>query len=308
MNGTPTRVLLLSLLLTLSACEEEMMSIDDFANTQGAGSPVIARVGDELIFASDVEAELRNLPASMQAMADTPEMRRRIEELLIRRAVLSQQAVTQGLDVKPEIHAQIRRLRDDILIDAVKSQFLNNLPIPEESVLREYYENHQEEFAIPEQIHAAHILLRDEEEAKRIAALLRKDPEQFSALAARYSLDDGNKSRGGDLNWFPRGVMSKPFEEAAFALKNIGDISEPVQSESGWHIIQLKGRRPASVQSFEDARREIVHILQHQAFEEWVEKLIRHADIQRTKTQLAHEDIRLPEGIGNNRSPNHTEK
>ncbi len=298
MNNHPIRRFACTMiLLALAACNDDVVDIDQLVSDGGSDSPTVARVGNELILVSDVDAELANLPPSMQHLANSPEVRRKVEELLVRRVVLAQQAVMQGLDIKPEVHAQIQRMRNDILINALKSQFFNNQPIPDEDKLRAYYEQHKADFTLPEQLHAAHILLHDEQEAKDIAAKLKADPSQFSALAARYSLDDSNKARGGDLNWFPRGIMDKAFEEAAFALKHDGDLSKPVKTDSGWHIILRKGYKPAEVQSFADARREIIHILQHQAFEDWVNKLISHADIHYAKQHHPEDIIRLPEGI-----------
>lgn len=273
--------------MLLSSCSEEETNFD--LALEESASSVVARVGDQNILSSDVEAELRMMPASLQTFARTPEAQRRVEEILIRRAVLSQQAVAQGLDVKPDVYASIRKARDDILIEAIKTQYLNNLPIPEEKELSAYYQQQQDAFTTPEQIHARHILLRSKKEAQHVADLLKKKGADFAALAIEYSRDDSNKNRGGDLNWFPRGLMAKNFEEAAFALKKEGDISAPVKTDSGWHIIQMKGKRSASLQSFDQARIEIIHTIQHQNFEAWIESLMKDADIQRNHSEAVGE-------------------
>ncbi len=113
-----------------------------------------------------------------------------------------------------------------------------------------------------EQVWARHILVETEDEAKQ--ALARLDAgEDWNAIAAEVSLDTSNSANGGDLGWFTRGAMVAPFEEAAFALQ-AGEISQPVQTDFGWHIIQVVGHevRPLSATDYAYA--------QQTAYEEWL--------------------------------------
>jgi parvulin-like peptidyl-prolyl isomerase len=89
-----------------------------------------------------------------------------------------------------------------------------------------------------EQVHARHILVGTEELADKLYADLQADPELFAQLAEENSIDTGTAPNGGDLGWFTRGIMVEPFEEVAFELAPDA-ISEPVQSQFGWHIIQV---------------------------------------------------------------------
>ncbi len=106
-----------------------------------------------------------------------------------------------------------------------------------------------------EQVWARHILVASVEEAKVIQEKL-KNGEDFAKLAADFSTDPGSKDFGGDLGWFGRGMMVEEFENAAYALTEIGQISEPVQTQNGWHIIQLLGReeRPLTADQLEQAK------------------------------------------------------
>jgi len=105
-----------------------------------------------------------------------------------------------------------------------------------------------------EQIWARHILVATEAEAKAVIERLNKG-EDFGGLAAELSKDTGSGAKGGDLGWFGKGAMVPSFEAAAYALK-VGEISAPVQSDFGWHIIQLIARqnRPLNAQEYQQAR------------------------------------------------------
>ncbi|HVN75246.1 MAG TPA: peptidyl-prolyl cis-trans isomerase [Thermoanaerobaculaceae bacterium] len=154
----------------------------------------------------------------------------------------------------PEQH-QLRYL----LVDDAKLR--RTLSVPDAQITS-YYASHQQEFAAPEQVRARHILVRPKtEDQAGWATALAKAREvrdkavkgDFAALAKQYSEDPGSKDTGGELGWFPRGRMDKDFENAAFGLKP-GEVSDPVKSRYGYHIIQLEERRAASVRPLAEVR------------------------------------------------------
>ena len=136
-----------------------------------------------------------------------------------------------------------------------------------------YYNQHQAEFSTPEQREARHILIavksgstpQQRDAAKRqaddIYHQLQQHPEKFAALAKQYSADTGSAAQGGELGWFGRNDMVKPFSDTVFSLKK-GQISAPVLTDYGWHIIQLEDVHPAGVRGLADAMNEITALLQ----------------------------------------------
>lgn len=132
--------------------------------------------------------------------------------------------------------------------------------------LKTYYEQNAARLAGKEERRASHILVavnkgapeadkqKARAKAEELLAQVRKNPESFAAVAKANSQDPGSAPQGGDLDFFARGAMTKPFEDAAFALKNKGDISDIVESEFGFHIIRLTDIKAEKPKTFEEVR------------------------------------------------------
>ena len=136
-----------------------------------------------------------------------------------------------------------------------------------EAVAREQWQAHPESYQAPEAVHASHILIaagdkRDDAAAKaraeEVLAKLRAGAD-FAAIAREYSDDPSAAGNGGDLGFFQRGQMVKPFADAAFALTAKGELAGPVKSQFGYHIIRFEERRPAGVQPFEAVREGLIN-------------------------------------------------
>ncbi|MCX8145706.1 MAG: SurA N-terminal domain-containing protein [Azovibrio sp.] len=133
-----------------------------------------------------------------------------------------------------------------------------------EADVKAWYDSHRDQYTQPEERRASHILLtgangdkaKARAEAEALLAELQKHPGQFAELARKRSQDPGSASKGGDLGFFGRGMMVKPFEEAVFALKE-GELSGLIESDFGVHIIQLTGIKPARVQPLAEVRGQI---------------------------------------------------
>ena len=169
-----------------------------------------------------------------------------------------------------------KSIEEALVIQQLWDQVTKNAPSPTDEEIAKYYDSNAEKFAWPEQVRAAHILLRadakstpeQKAEINKKMEAIRTEIESkaitFSDAAAKYSQDPSNASKGGDLGFFSRGQMVKPFEEAAFATKP-GTLSPVVETQFGYHIIRVEELRPARKLSLEEAKSPIAQILNQMA-------------------------------------------
>ena len=153
---------------------------------------------------------------------------------------------------------------------------------PTEEELRSYFENDISAYETEEEIRASHILVQDEETASQILEELALG-QSFAELAKEYSTDTGTVDEGGDLGWFSRGQMVIEFEQAAFALEK-GEISKPVKTDYGYHIIQLVDRQAASTPTLEEVKDQVrddyIAQLSSERFNDWYQEILAQADIK----------------------------
>jgi len=166
-----------------------------------------------------------------------------------------------------DTHASSYRMPETVSIEYVELEGATMPPPPpaDEATLRQRYEKESSRFVEQEQRLASHILVRvepgadaaaqkaGEQKAAQLAAQAKAPGADFAALARASSDDAGSKAAGGDLGWVGKGMMVGPFEEALFAMKP-GEISGPVKSDFGWHVIQLRELKAGAQESFEQAR------------------------------------------------------
>lgn len=175
--------------------------------------------------------------------------------------------------------------------------------------IKAYYESNLSRFGEPEQRRASHVLIavkngssaaekaKVREKAERILAQVRKSPASFADLARKNSDDSGSASQGGDVGYFSRGMMVRPFEEAAFRLKP-NEISDLVESDFGFHIIKLTGIKPGRMKTLEQARPGIEEDLKKQRagrrFAEAAENFSNTVYEQADSLKPAAEKFKLP--------------
>jgi len=242
--------------------------VPDGALAQIRGQVLDQMIGEELLFQESRKQKINVDDQKIQVQID--EMARSFEDkaafdLALANAGLSREVLTERL----RRQMAIQQLIEDKIVAGLEVV---------EARADEFYKANPEIFVQPEQVRARHILIRTEAEAdaaakaearERIDEIRRKavEGEDFAALAKTHSQDPGSKENGGDLGFFARGQMVKPFEETAFALKE-NEISQVVESPFGFHIIQVTGRKPAETVAYETVKPRILEHLKQQAIRE----------------------------------------
>ena len=191
--------------------------------------------------------------------------------------LLKQQSVTQA-QLEEQLKAQM-------LQDAVQQKVYAGIKVSQADI-EKYFNNpaNKSQFNVPESVDARHVLVKTKAEADKVRALLEADntDANWKKVAAQYSTDTGSKSNGGSLGNFPKGRMVKPFEDAAFALK-VGEISQPVKSQFGYHVIEVTKKTPATKQTLEQAKTTIEQQLKYQkqstAWESWLKEAMTAAGV-----------------------------
>ncbi len=221
--------------------------------------------------------DLRLKVAAQQGQPDSPELRKAIRDDLINLEVISQEAVKKGLDKQPEVVQQIELTRQTALANAYVMDFVKNHPISEEA-LKQEYENQKSHYGNKE-YKVEHILVDSEKEAQAIIVKLKKKGSKFDKIAKESSKDPGSKDKGGDLGWTVPSTFVQPFGEAILKL-NKGEISAPVQTQYGWHVIKLDDIRDLKIPAIEEVRGNLEKRLQQQAIQEAIKALRANAEIK----------------------------
>ena len=191
--------------------------------------------------------------------------------------LLKEQNVTQ-VQLEQQLKAQM-------LQDAVQQKVYAGITVSQADI-EKYFNNpaNKAQFNVPESVDARHILVKTKAEADKVRALLEADNSDanWKKVAAQYSTDSGSKNNGGSLGNFPKGRMVKPFENAAFALP-VGQISQPVKTQFGYHVIEVTKKTPGSKQTLAQAKATIEQQLKYQkqstAWEDWLKKAMAAAGV-----------------------------
>lgn len=180
-----------------------------------------------------------------------PEQDRIVKENLILETLVDQNMKDSNIAQDPEVMEQLRESRQQVLRTAYLDKMADAAVTDE--ALQKLYDAEMAKTPDVEEIHARHILVKDEAAAKDLIAKI-KAGESFEELAKANSLDKGNAPQGGDLGFFTKEQMVPEFSEAAFAMKP-GEVSEtPVKTAFGWHVIKLEERRTKAKPSFEEMK------------------------------------------------------
>ena len=217
---------------------------------QPPGDPVVAKVDGQPIHLSDVQDAAQSLPENMRGMPPQTLYPMLLNQLIDGRALVTE-ARKSGLDKEATVQRQMVAAEDRALQTAVLNKEI--APAVTDEAVHARYEQEIAGKPGEEEVHAKHILVDSEAEAKKIISQLKAGAD-FAALAKQYSKDPSAAQQGGDLGFFRKDEMVPEFADAAFALQP-GQISEqPAHSQFGWHVILVVERRRADPPSYDQAR------------------------------------------------------
>jgi hypothetical protein len=238
-------------------------------------------------------AQMDQIMSQVKAGPPTPAARKQFADTLVKMLVLAEEGHRRKLDEGAGYHTQVQLQSSNILAGLTYTEISKETKTPDEDV-HKYYDEHKNEF---EQVQARHILIRfqgssvpvrpgqkDLSDADALAKAqdIRKKLAaggDFAALAKEESDDAGSGANGGDLGFFHHGQMVPSFETAAFALKE-GEISDPVKSQFGYHVIQVQAHK---VKSLDEAKPEIEQRLAPQEAQKALQEMVRKANVDMDK-------------------------
>ncbi|CAA2100980.1 putative parvulin-type peptidyl-prolyl cis-trans isomerase [Methylobacterium bullatum] len=232
------------------------------------GSPVTA--GDLAIAAED--------PALSLPGVDEAQKKNLLIDYMVDLKVGAQAAEAAKVGDSPEFQRKLAYFKSKLLLDEYLEREAKKAVTPEAA--KALYDQTLTTMKPEEEAHARHILVDNEEEAKKISARI-KGGEDFAKIAAEVSKDPGSKTEGGDLGWFTKERMVAPFAEAAFKLP-VGQVSDPIKTQFGWHVIKVEERRTKPVPTFAEMKEQVDQYLTRKSQQDLILKLRESAKIERT--------------------------
>lgn len=261
-------------------------------------SPILVIVNGKPITQSEFDYRWAELSAAAQVRYRAEGGRRKFLDDLIAREILLQEARKLGLDQNPIIRERLERYKEQLALDELmKATVRTQVDIPKEE-LDAYFAAHSADLLEAEQVHAAQILVPTAAQAKDLKRQLDEGAD-FARLAQRFSIDQATKQKGGDLGPYRRGTSNSEVEAVLLILKP-GMVSEPIESQAGFHLVKLLSRdegdgiSPSAAR--ERLRQELRAEKQRKRFEEFLSKLRATATVRMADaSKLVTEDTgRLP--------------
>jgi peptidyl-prolyl cis-trans isomerase C len=257
-----------------------MKRIVMFAAALALAAPIyaqnVATVNGKPITKANVDEFVKLL--GTQGATDSPQLREQVKEELINRQVMVQAAEAAGLLKDPTITVELELARQGILVRALMADYLKKNPITDAKIQAEYDKLKKAEDGKFE-YEVRHILVEDEKTANDMQAKLKAKSAKFEELA-KSSKDPGSAEKGGNLGWAADSNYVEPFAKAVAATPK-GQLSEkPVQSQFGWHVIEVLDKRPVAFPPLEQVRKELEQMMREQTLAAYQADLRSKAKVQ----------------------------
>ena len=243
--------------------------------TAGAQEAPVAKVNGRIITEGDMKLAEAEIGSDLGTLPDATR-RRVLLEFLIENQLFADAAESQRLGAGAGYDERMqywrRRSLRDLYFDKSVRDAVNDADA------KKFYETQAGAVKSEEEVRARHILVESQEKARELFEKIAHGAD-FAGLAKQHSKDPGSKDQGGELGFFARGQMVPQFEEAAFRLKR-GEVSEPFETQFGWHLVRVDERRQRPAQAFEAVKDRVVAAMIHQKAQQIVIDLRGKAQIE----------------------------
>jgi peptidyl-prolyl cis-trans isomerase C len=238
-------------------------------------NPVLAKVNGAEIRASDVALAEEELGPSLAQM-DPATKKENVLSFLIDMKIVSREAEDKKIADRDDFKTRLAFARNRLLMDNLLA--VEGKAATTDENMKKVYEDAAKQISGEQEVHARHILVETEDQAKKVAEDLKKGAD-FAELAKKESKDPG-ASDGGDLGFFTKDQMVPEFSAAAFALEP-GKISDPIKTQFGWHVIKVEEKRTRKAPDFEQVKPQIETYVVRKAQADYVAKLRTAAKVER---------------------------
>lgn len=238
-------------------------------------NPVLAKVNGSEIRQSDVAIAEEELGPSLAQM-DPATKKENVLSFLIDMKIVAKAAEDKKIEDRPDFKARLAFAKNRLLMDNLLS--VEGKAATTDDNMKKVYEDAAKQITGEAEVHARHILVETEDEAKKVIEDLKKGAD-FAELAKKTSKDPG-AADGGDLGFFTKDQMVPEFSTVAFAMEP-GKISDPVKSQFGWHVIKVEEKRNRQAPDFEQVKPQIETYVARKAQADYVTKLRASAKVER---------------------------
>ncbi len=222
---------------------------------------ILAKVGDKEISNLDIDSAIQGLDPYQAQQFQTEEGRKYVLEDLVNQELLYMYAKDNKIDQDEAFRKEMAEIEKNVLKQYVINQILTSVQVTDDEK-RTFFEANKANFSNPPTANAKHILVDTEEKANEILAQIKAGEVTFEDAARAHSTCP-SKDQGGDLGTFGRGQMVPEFEAATFAME-VGDISDPVKTQFGYHIIKLEAKNEESIPTYEEVADKVEKTLMFQ--------------------------------------------
>lgn len=245
------------------------------------GDKVVAKVNGQKIYQSEIDERLNAMFRSFDQKVSLDDVPDQVLESLVKDVYLQREldkiAAKSKAARSDEVKSQIENFKKAVIRQAYIEALIKE-KVTDEAIKNKYSEL-SSEIAGKKELHLRHILVESEDTAKKVADLLKKKGANFAKVAKEYSKDTANAKNGGDLGYIIPDNLDEDFANAVKTLKK-GQISDPIKTKYGWHIVKLEDSRDADLPEFEKAKASVADELKQSVVEEVVNSITKGAKVK----------------------------